>query len=587
MLVEDGVLTLVGGAWAMAAQPSALQVPPTIQALLAARLDRLDPADRAVAQRGAVIGRVFPRGAVVELSPEPDRARVDGRLVSLVRKEVIRPDTTGEVDDSFRFRHLLVRDAAYDGLPKHERSELHLRFATWLQRTVGDRLPEFEEIVGHHLERAYWYRRELRLDGETSVGIGDAAAIHLAVAAYRALDRSDLPAAAGLLRRALAVMRTDDASRVELEAELIDALMLTGRIDEATAELERMRQTPGVDDDPRKRAWLDVTQLLVAYQTSDYKVTAARLTFEPAIRAFEQAGDVNGLGRAWLSQAHASWWELQAATTVVALDRALDCARRAGRRSHELSILTWLTKAHAFGPTPVADALAEMKRIETAAFGDRRIEAAAAVSRAHLLAYAGDAVNAERYLDAAVRTFTELDMVVSAGEAAQAAYYLGMSTGRVDEARSRLEGANARLEAIGETAYLSTNIAMLAGLELDSGLVDGAERLARRSEEIAAADDLASQWTFRMVLAGVEAARGRFDAAMGLAEAALSDVIGSDFPIQSGDMFTRAAHVHRLAGDRGREAQLLKHALEQFMLKGAAAFAAAIEPRIASLDRDA
>ena len=92
-------------------------MPPTLKALLAARLDQLDAAERRVLERGAVEGEVFHRGAVQALAPE--EPQVTPRLAALVRRELIRPDRAQFAgDDGFRFRHLLIRDAAYDALPK-------------------------------------------------------------------------------------------------------------------------------------------------------------------------------------------------------------------------------------------------------------------------------------------------------------------------------------------------------------------------------------------------------------------------------------------------------------------------------------
>src|SRR5207237_3774528 len=145
---------------AMAAEDGGeIAVPPTIQALLAARLDQLDPAERGVLERGAVEGLVFHRGAVVALAPE--ETGVDGRLVTLVRKDLVRPEQPVIADDgAYRFRHLLIRDTAYDALPKAVRAELHERFAVWLEEH-GAGLVELDEIIGYHLEQAYGYRAEL------------------------------------------------------------------------------------------------------------------------------------------------------------------------------------------------------------------------------------------------------------------------------------------------------------------------------------------------------------------------------------------------------------------------------------------
>ena len=133
-----------------------IEIPPTIQALLAARLDQLDPSERHVLERGSVEGEVFHRGGVAALVQ--DETPVDGRLVALVRKDLVRPEhaqLAGE--DGYRFRHLLIRDAAYEALPKATRAELHERFAAWLEAR-GMELVELDEIVGYHLEQAFSYR---------------------------------------------------------------------------------------------------------------------------------------------------------------------------------------------------------------------------------------------------------------------------------------------------------------------------------------------------------------------------------------------------------------------------------------------
>ena len=124
-------------------------VPPTIHALLQARIDSLDGDVRVVMERGAVEGEVFHRGTVAELAPDPVRADVATHLATLVRKELIRSTSPMlPQDEGFRFRHLLIRDAAYESLPKATRAELHERFADWLAQHD---LVESDEIVGYHL----------------------------------------------------------------------------------------------------------------------------------------------------------------------------------------------------------------------------------------------------------------------------------------------------------------------------------------------------------------------------------------------------------------------------------------------------
>ena len=166
-------------------------VPPTIQALLAARLDQLDPPDRDVLQSGSVEGRVFHRGAVQALAP--DESQVTTRLTALVRKELVRPDKPllpGE--DAFRFRHLLIRDAAYNALPKATRAELHERFADWLGEH-GSTLVELDEVLGYHLEQAFRYRSELGALDDHARELGTAASRRLAASGSALLRAETCP----------------------------------------------------------------------------------------------------------------------------------------------------------------------------------------------------------------------------------------------------------------------------------------------------------------------------------------------------------------------------------------------------------
>ena len=179
-----------------------VSVPPTIQALLAARLDQLPRPERATLERGAVEGQVFHRGAVEALAPE--ETHVATHLLGLVRKELVRPSpATLAGDDAFRFRHLLIRDAAYEALPKATRADLHERFADWMGEH-GAELVELDEILGYHLEQAARYRLEL---GKPAPELAARAAALLAAAGVRALDRVDMHAAANLLPRAIESLR--------------------------------------------------------------------------------------------------------------------------------------------------------------------------------------------------------------------------------------------------------------------------------------------------------------------------------------------------------------------------------------------
>jgi predicted ATPase len=196
-------------------------VPPTIQALLAARLDQLDPLERSVLERGAVEGRVFHRSAVRALDGQEPEPELQTRLVSLVRKELVRPESTRrQGDEAYRFRHILIRDAAYDALPKAVRADYHERIAAWQE--ARSELGEVDEIVGHHLEQAARYLREL---GQPNAVLAGRAGERLASAGQRALWRGDNLAAAGLLGRSIALLPPEQLP-VALELEVADAMRL-------------------------------------------------------------------------------------------------------------------------------------------------------------------------------------------------------------------------------------------------------------------------------------------------------------------------------------------------------------------------
>jgi len=133
MLVQEGALTKEADRWTIGAGLAALEMPPTIHALLAARIERLRPEDRTVLERAAVVGRHFSRSAVAALLGR-NGSDLDARLESLRRSELIERDTGWLLGEpALRFHHVLIRDAAYRRLLKGTRVELHERLADWRQ----------------------------------------------------------------------------------------------------------------------------------------------------------------------------------------------------------------------------------------------------------------------------------------------------------------------------------------------------------------------------------------------------------------------------------------------------------------------
>jgi class 3 adenylate cyclase/tetratricopeptide (TPR) repeat protein len=321
---------------AMAAGNGEVAVPPTLKALLAARLDQLDEAERKVLERGAVEGEIFHRGAVQALAPE--ETQVMTRLAALVRHELVRPDRAQlPGDDGYRFRHLLIRDAAYDALPKAIRADLHARFADWLGEH-GRALVELDEIVGYHLEQATRYLAAL---GRPEPVLSERAALRLAAAGRRAKDRLDGRAALALLNRAVELLRPH---RLELALEL-EAAWVTAEVDgraavQAADTVADRAAAAGDSSGAMLARAMSLCLRVVSGElgSSDEQEALCRaaLPFE------EERADPRRLALLWSVMAFAAQWRMRNDESVAALERALRYFRLVGDSPSSVSLeLDW------------------------------------------------------------------------------------------------------------------------------------------------------------------------------------------------------------------------------------------------------
>ena len=350
MLVEDGVLVERNGRLESHTAVESLRVPATVQAVLAARLDRLDEEELAVLQRAAVMGQVFWWGAVAELTPPERASEVAGHLQTLVRKGLVRPDRrTFAGEDGFRFGHILIRDAAYDSMSKRMRAILHERFADWVEARAGDG-GELDEILGHHLEQAHLYRAEL---GPTDSSLAERACALLARAGRRALAREDNHAAASLLGRAAALLEPVGDGLPEVLVEQATALHRAGRIDAAAKLFDRLRDgaTP-----PRVAASAQLERALLRISSGEGSVDEVLAAADRATAVFAELGDDAGLAQAWNSVATQFFWRGLLHQMEEAALRARGHARAAADERQELWSLNALCIALAHGPTPAEEA---------------------------------------------------------------------------------------------------------------------------------------------------------------------------------------------------------------------------------------
>jgi DNA-binding SARP family transcriptional activator/tetratricopeptide (TPR) repeat protein len=341
-------------------------VAPTIHAILAARLDRLGPGERAVVERAAVVGREFTVEAVAELLPRAAASSAWRHLDALARKMLVQPDRAVlRGQKGFRFQHALLHDAAYRRLPKELRAELHERLATWLERRAGARITELEEVVGYHLELACRYRLELGGD-EDSVGeLAGRAAARLASAGRRAFQRTDFAAAAALLSRALELMPEDDPASVELLNIVGTALGPLGELERQTQVLDetirrakRLGDRGGEWQARLERRWTELLR-----EPSRDTMEQFRRHAERALRVFEEVGDRVGAARASSHLANALCDVGRGRAGEIRAEQAVALAR-ASRNHREAVRAQWaLAVALLAGPTPVAAATARCEQL--------------------------------------------------------------------------------------------------------------------------------------------------------------------------------------------------------------------------------
>ncbi len=533
----------------------AVEVPPTIQALLAARLDRLQPRERQVLERASVEGKVFHRRAVAELTPEEVRPEVATHLLSLVRKELIRPDE-GDMpgEDAFRFRHLLICDAAYQSLSKEERAFLHERFASWLERVAIDRAQEYEEILGYHLEQAYRLRAELGPIDGAGRELGRRAAERLFAAGRRALNRNDMPAAANLLDRAAGLLERSDSARVAVLPDLGHILVTTGDLVRARAILDEAIELARETRDGRTehRARVELLELRVQSEP-DFPVTEFIVGIEEANGVLAELGDDAAVARALLvgSRAHlmASRYDLMEQP----LEQALVRAGRAADRRTEGEIVFWLMALRAFGSAPVDAAIERCERVLAEAPGNLQVEGSAMNFLGLLHAMQGRFDEARRCRSRSAELAREFGDRLSLAATAMVDGWIELLAGQPERAEQVLRPGAETLIEMGETAYLSTVAGELARALYEQGRYDEAETWTKTSERASSPEDTASAMAWRTTRGRLLARHGDIEAGEALVCEAVLIGRGTDDPRSLGDCLLGLAEVLELAG-RGEEA---------------------------------
>ena len=510
-----------------------VEVPATLRALLIARLDQLEEQERRVLERGAVEGELFHRGTVQALAPE--ETEVTPRLAALVRRNLVRPDRPVlPREDAYRFRHLLIRDAAYDALPKATRADLHRRFAEWLEEH-GESVVELDEILGYHLEQAALYLAELRRPDDA---LAEAASRRLATAGQRMRGRGDRPAAHSLLERAVKLVEQPD---IHLAIAFAMSHALAG---EAEPLLEAAAQRADLAGDAAGAALARALGAQMRLWTGESSPAEAEELGLIAVPLLEAGQDNAGLADLWSALANGVYnhgWQHEKILAAAELARGYETlAGRPHDRSDGLCAIGLL-----YGPRTVDEALqrwatlrpmirTDLMRATLVAMSGRIEEARAlaGAAEAHARELGGDigAIPTDPdiaeieslagdHQAAAERLTVWCGLVAEHGWSSGVGYYLGFLArelclaGRYEEAAERVAEAREVDERSPAAQFVWRQAAALVGSHRGEHL--DAERLAREGlTHIEQTDSLQAQADAYFDLAEVLEAAGRRDEAI-------------------------------------------------------------------------
>ncbi len=549
-------------------------MPDSIRGVLHERIDRLEREERALLERAAIAGRSFTLDTVLDLTPADDRDDVYAHLLALSRKKLLRPDVAAP-GEGFRFHHALIRDAAYDGITKSARAEMHEQVAALFESYDGE-----DALVGYHLEQAYRYRADLHDTGPETDALGRRAAERLEGAATAALRRSDAAAAVGLFRRATALPPVPEGWRARLLTDLAATHTDAGELTDAERVLgDAQALAAAADDDCARARVLVEGQILKLHRAAPGATKGVPGVIEEVIPILERLDDHHGLCRAWQLQASADWLRGHVSAAAAAWERAESHARQAGDDHERGDILTWIASSTWMGTTPVDAGIARCEEIQREVQGHPGSEAAILRHLGSLHGLAGR-FELARSLFAASNAAAEelgigLDLVISHPEA-----IVEMLAGDFAAAERVLRRGYELLESMGEKELRSTTAALLARAVLAQGRHDEAEHLSEVSEELAEPDDVLTQILWRGVQAKLLAERNQIDDAERLAHEAVALAEQTDLLNYHADALADLAAVLETAGREAEAASAIADAARLYEEKGSVVAANAAHARL-------
>ncbi|HEY7536458.1 MAG TPA: hypothetical protein VH721_00595, partial [Gaiellaceae bacterium] len=582
MLIDDGHLVREDDRWVAAGDLSEAKVPPTVQALIAARLDRLDPVERAVLERAAVVGKVFSAAAVRALSGDRS-GDVEAGIRSLVRKDLVRPDRDDlGWEDAYRFRHILVLDAAYEAMPKEVRAELHQGFADWL---AGDApFGELDEFVGYHLERSYRYREELGPVDDAGRAMATQAGERLLAAGERAAGRGDVTAAQNLLTRSMALLPATDPRALLAMPVLAQAMLQAGELDRALEFVDEASRRAAEAGSGAIAARLALQRAMTkAHLGGDFQMGQSLEETERHLATLEAAGDDLGLAEGWSNVGVFRFWLGDGAGSREALERARMHAKRAGSPALLRLISNEFLGPLLWGPIPSDEAIRLASELleEQEAAGGASPELPEAIGAAH--AMRGEADLADEFLERGLQRARELGQRLHLA-AIHPQLDAGLLLGRYAETERLALGSVEQLREIGETGYLATSLIYLADAIASQGRTEEAEAVLEEAEPLSAEDDAVTMIGIRRLRARILQQRGRLDEAERLAREAIAFAEPTDYLFELGASRQALGEILLANGERDEGLEQLRAALPFFERKGILVLAEPLRARIAEVE---
>ena len=547
-------------------------MPPTIEALLTARLDALRTEERAVADVASVIGLEFARDAVAALVT--DGSAVDDTLGALVRKRLVRRTRShDQAAQMYRFDHILIRDAAYAGLLKRNRATLHERFADWGERvnTERQRGAEYEEILGFHLEQAYRYLSELQAADDHQRGLARRAADKLETAGRRAFAREDMTAAANLLRRAHDLRDPEEPERIDLVPDLAHALTQTGEFAWAEVFLEEAIATAGRLGRSSLAAEARLAQLLTRRFAGGEEANwceAVLAEVEAALPLFEEETDHRRLSKAWRMAMDAHGISNRFGDAAAAAERAVRHAQLGGDERGAAAAASAYAMAALYGPTPVAAAIETGQETLVATASNRKLNAVVTLLMSPLYAMSGDFATARRLYSEATAAFTEIGATLLAARTSLQSAAVEVLAGDLEAAERELRRDYETLERLDERYWRPTVAANLALVLARQERFDEALEFARIAEEMTPDDDVEGQALWRSAKALILSRTGEAEAAASASSAAVELLRQTDGVGQIADALLVYAEVLDAEGKAEERIAALREAAALYTSKG-------------------